>query len=233
MSNALDVGSLSTPPSRLSASPTTPPALLPLLHQDATTRLCHRPLSPPPLRREAGLPLCLAILTLSAATSGHRRRTSAPVDVWGLGLVLYQATKIRHSTFCTARLRPTFTRRPCRAGSFGWPDPHPESERRRLPPGVADIIDACLHQDPDQRPTPERLAAALAMLTCARNTTGDDTPTNGNGSAAPEAALIRRCGDWLRRSVTAVCPGAMSRWRVTWEDAQLHRTLLSTSQTLA
>lgn len=128
MSNALDVGTLSTPPSRLSASPTTPPALLPLLHQDATTRLCHRPLSPPPLRREAGLPLCLAILTLSAATSGHRRRTSAPVDVWGLGLVLYQATKIRHSTFCTARLRPTFTRRPCRAGSFGGPDPHPESE---------------------------------------------------------------------------------------------------------
>ena len=33
--------------------------------------------------------------------------------------------------------------------------------RRRLPPDVAEIIDACLHRQPDQRPTLELLDATL------------------------------------------------------------------------
>ena len=37
--------------------------------------------------------------------------------------------------------------------------------RRRLPTEVAEVIDACLRREPDQRPTLERLDAALATLT--------------------------------------------------------------------
>ncbi|MCA1836952.1 MAG: serine/threonine protein kinase, partial [Actinobacteria bacterium] len=40
--------------------------------------------------------------------------------------------------------------------------------RRRLPADVAEIIDACLRRKPDQRPTLERLDAALACLTGVR-----------------------------------------------------------------
>ena len=39
--------------------------------------------------------------------------------------------------------------------------------RRRLPPDVATVIDACLHRDPDRRPTLEVLDAALATLAAA------------------------------------------------------------------
>jgi hypothetical protein len=56
-----------------------------------------------------------------AANLGPRGR----VGPWPCAL---SGDRIRHSTFCTARLRSTFTRRPCRAGSFGWPNPHPQSE---------------------------------------------------------------------------------------------------------
>jgi eukaryotic-like serine/threonine-protein kinase len=93
-----------------------------------------------------------------------------PADVWGVGLVLYQAAtglqpfdlpdrsrSASAHTSTMARCRTVLTR------------PAPKIRaRRRLPTAVADVIDACLHWEPDQRPTLERLDAALATLTGAR-----------------------------------------------------------------
>jgi serine/threonine protein kinase len=90
-----------------------------------------------------------------------------PVDVWGVGLVLYQAATglqpfdlpdgSASSSSCTS----TMAR--CRA-LLSRPAPKIRA-RRRLPTGVAEVIDACLHPEPAQRPTLERLDAALASLT--------------------------------------------------------------------
>lgn len=87
-----------------------------------------------------------------------------PADVWGVGLVLYEAATATQPfdvpdlslstgselSHCHARLaRPTPKIR----------------ARRRLPVAVAGVIDACLHRDPARRPTLEQLSAALATLT--------------------------------------------------------------------
>ncbi len=88
-------------------------------------------------------------------------------DVWGIGLVLYQAatgtqpfdipdrsTSAGSNTSTLARCHTQLIR------------PAPKIRtRRRLPADVAGILDACLHRDPDQRPTLECLDAALATLT--------------------------------------------------------------------
>ena len=80
-----------------------------------------------------------------------------PADVWGIGLVLYQAatgtqpfdipdrsTSAGSNISTMARCHTQLIR------------PAPKIRaRRRLPADVADILDACLHRDPDQRPTLE------------------------------------------------------------------------------
>ena len=90
-----------------------------------------------------------------------------PADVWGIGLVLYQAatgfqpfdlpdrsTSAGSNTCTMARCHALLSR------------PAPKIRaRRRLPTEVAEVIDACLRREPDQRPTLERLDAALATLT--------------------------------------------------------------------
>jgi serine/threonine protein kinase len=93
-----------------------------------------------------------------------------PADVWGVGLVLYEAAtglqpfdlpdrscSASGYTSTMARCQAVLTR----------PAPKVRA-RRRLPTDVAEIIDACLRWEPDQRPTLEQLGAALATLTEAR-----------------------------------------------------------------
>jgi serine/threonine protein kinase len=88
-------------------------------------------------------------------------------DVWGIGVVLYQAATgiqpfgLSHHPSVTGMTGSTLSR--C-AARLARPAPKIRS-RRRLPPDVAHLIDACLHHDPTQRPTLEHLDAALATLT--------------------------------------------------------------------
>jgi serine/threonine protein kinase len=90
-----------------------------------------------------------------------------PADVWGVGLVLYQAATgiqpfdLSDRSVSTGSYTATMAR--CQA-VLSRPAPRIRA-RRRLPLDVAEIIDACLHRDPQQRPTLERLNAALATLT--------------------------------------------------------------------
>jgi serine/threonine protein kinase len=85
-------------------------------------------------------------------------------DVWGVGLVLYEAaTATQPFDIPDVSLSTGSTLSHCQAQQS-----HPAPKiraRRRLPPDVAAVIDACLHRDPDQRPTLEVLDAALATLT--------------------------------------------------------------------
>jgi serine/threonine protein kinase len=89
-----------------------------------------------------------------------------PADVWGVGLVLYQAaTGLQPFNLpdrSTSASSYTYTMARCQALLCR---PAPKMRvRRRLPARVAEVIDACLHRNPDRRPTLERLDAALADL---------------------------------------------------------------------
>lgn len=90
-----------------------------------------------------------------------------PTDVWGVGLVLYQAaTGIQpfdipgHSTSASSN---TSTMARCHT-QLARPAPKIRAHRR-LPPDIAHTIDACLHLNPNQRPTLEYLHTALTTLT--------------------------------------------------------------------
>jgi serine/threonine protein kinase len=90
-------------------------------------------------------------------------------DVWGVGLVLYQAASGLQpfdlpSSTASASSR-TLTMARCQT-LLARPAPKIRA-RRRLPTEVAEVIDACLHRDPGQRPTLESLDAALATLAAA------------------------------------------------------------------
>ncbi|HKS52841.1 MAG TPA: serine/threonine-protein kinase [Pseudonocardiaceae bacterium] len=89
-----------------------------------------------------------------------------PADVWGVGLVLYQAaTATQPFDLPDVSLSTGSTLSRCDA-LLAHPAPKVRA-RRRLPPDVATVIDACLHRDPDRRPTLEVLDAALATLAAA------------------------------------------------------------------
>ncbi len=94
------------------------------------------------------------------------------VDVWGVGLVLYQAATglqpfdLPDDSFSASSRTSTMAY--CRR-VLARPAPKIRA-RRRLPSEVAEVIDSCLHRDPGQRPTLEALDAALATLTAGGRT---------------------------------------------------------------
>ncbi|MFY9807334.1 MAG: serine/threonine-protein kinase [Pseudonocardiaceae bacterium] len=130
---------------------------------DGIARLIDLSLARPPGRCSAGLGTP-GYMSPEQVTGGE---LGPPADVWGIGLVLYQAAtgwqpfdipgssasgSVNTSTLSLCHIQLTRPAPRIRA-------------RRRLPVGVAEVIDACLHRDPDQRPTLEGLDAALVALT--------------------------------------------------------------------
>jgi serine/threonine protein kinase len=77
-----------------------------------------------------------------------------PADVWGLGVVLYEALTT-HTPFP-------------RSDDDRFPqlshEPAPFTDRRRVPPAVGDAVLACLADDPADRPTAAGLAETLEPL---------------------------------------------------------------------
>lgn len=90
-----------------------------------------------------------------------------PADVWGIGLVLYEAaTATQPFDLPDVSLSSLSTGSAMSRCQAQQAHPAPKIRaRRRLPPAVATVIDACLHRDPDQRPTLAVLDTALATLT--------------------------------------------------------------------
>jgi serine/threonine protein kinase len=94
---------------------------------------------------------------------------NAATDAWGIGLVLYEAAT-GHRPFGDGSDHWTCS---CGNPDCSWTEPRylqlertaPRVRaRRRLPPAVAEVIDACLRPDPAQRPPLDELDAALGAL---------------------------------------------------------------------
>lgn len=130
---------------------------------DGVARLIDLSLARPPGRCSAGLgtPGYMSPEQVAGGDLGP------PADVWGVGLVLYQAATglqpfdIPGSSASGSVNTSTLSL--CRT-QLARPAPKVRA-RRRLPADVAEAIDACLQRKPDQRPTLEGLDAALATLT--------------------------------------------------------------------
>ena len=134
-----------------------------IIASDGVARLIDLSLARRPGRYAAGIGTP-GYMSPEQVCGGH---LGPPADVWGIGLVLYQAatgfqpfdlpdrsTSAGSNTCTMARCHALLSR------------PAPKIRgRRRLPTEVAEVIDACLRREPDQRPTLERLDAALATLT--------------------------------------------------------------------
>ncbi|HEX6403723.1 MAG TPA: serine/threonine-protein kinase [Pseudonocardiaceae bacterium] len=134
-----------------------------IIASDGVARLIDLSLARRPGRYAAGIGTP-GYMSPEQVCGGH---LGPPADVWGIGLVLYQAatgfqpfdlpdrsTSAGSNTCTMARCHALLSR------------PAPKIRgRRRLPTEVAAVIDACLRREPDQRPTLERLDAALATLT--------------------------------------------------------------------
>jgi serine/threonine protein kinase len=134
------------------------------------TRLIDLSLARRPGRARPGLGTP-GYLSPEQATGGQ---LGPPADVWGVGLVLYEAATgtqpfdIPDSpdsrTGASDRTRTsTNTLEQCRA--LLAVRPPKVRARRRLPPPVARVIDACLRPEPEARPSLAELSAALASLT--------------------------------------------------------------------
>ena len=91
-----------------------------------------------------------------APEQAHGGYLTAAADVWGLGMVCYEAATGR-LPFDFARGGPEFPQLLARAA--------PVRTHRRLDPRLAAIIDACLEPQPERRPTLQDLQAALLPLT--------------------------------------------------------------------
>jgi eukaryotic-like serine/threonine-protein kinase len=130
---------------------------------DGVARLIDLSLARPPGRCSAGLGTP-GYMSPEQVTGGD---LGPPADVWGIGLVLYQAATGRQPFDIPANSGTdsvnTSTLSLCQA-QLARPAPKIRA-RRRLPADVADVLDACLHRDPDRRPTLEGLDSALVTLT--------------------------------------------------------------------
>jgi len=130
---------------------------------DGVARLIDLSLARPPGRCSAGMGTP-GYMSPEQVTGGD---LGPPADVWGIGLVLYQAaTGLQPFDLPGSSASGsvnTSTLSLCRT-QLARPAPKVRA-RRRLPADVAEVIDACLHRNPDQRPTLEGLDAALATLT--------------------------------------------------------------------
>jgi eukaryotic-like serine/threonine-protein kinase len=130
---------------------------------DGVARLIDLSLARPPGRCSVGLGTP-GYMSPEQVTGGD---LGPPADVWGIGLVLYQAATglqpfdIPGSSASGSVNTSTLSL--CQT-QLARPAPRVRA-RRRLPADVAEVIDACLHRDPDQRPTLEGLDAALVTLT--------------------------------------------------------------------
>lgn len=130
---------------------------------DGVARLIDLSLARPPGRCSAGLGTP-GYMSPEQVTGGD---LGPPADVWGIGLVLYQAATGLQPFDIPGNSASdsvnTSTLSLCQT-QLARPAPKVRS-RRRLPADVAEILDACLHRDPDKRPTLEGLDAALVTLT--------------------------------------------------------------------
>jgi serine/threonine protein kinase len=134
-----------------------------IIASDGIARLIDLSLARPPGRCSAGIGTP-GYMSPEQVTGGD---LGPPADVWGIGLVLYQAaTGIQPFDIpgCSASASSTTSTMSRCQTQLARPAPKIRA-RRRLPTEVADIIDACLHRDPAQRPTLECLDAALTTLT--------------------------------------------------------------------
>ncbi|HEX6404936.1 MAG TPA: serine/threonine-protein kinase [Pseudonocardiaceae bacterium] len=141
-----------------------------IIASQGVARLIDLSLARPPGRCPAGIgtPGYMAPEQITGGNLGP------PADVWGIGLVLYEAaTATQPFDLPDVSLSTGSTLSHCHVQQA---QPAPKIRaRRRLPRDVATVIDACLHRDPDRRPTLEVLDAALATLTA-------QPPGAGSGS---------------------------------------------------
>jgi serine/threonine protein kinase len=130
---------------------------------DGVARLIDLSLARPPGRCSAGLGTP-GYMSPEQVTGGD---LGPPADVWGIGLVLYQAaTGLQPFDIPGSSASGTVNTSTLSLCQTQLARPAPRLRaRRRLPADVAEVIDACLHREPDQRPTLKGLDAALVTLT--------------------------------------------------------------------
>jgi hypothetical protein len=138
-------------------------------------------------------------------------QATAAADIWGVGVMLWEALAGRHP-FRASNTAGTTKR--IRAGAPLLAEVRPD-----LPQPIIDAVDAALHPDPKQRPSAPQLATALRGQTSKRRRRVPGQIEHREPSEAPGARLVAAANERFAPALAAALWTAWVAWMLPFYPA--------------